>query len=60
MYRDETPAATSINRHAWAVKIEEIGDPVGHYGNTIARRSILRLPIRITKANLFIIFASCK
>lgn len=55
MHCNQASAAASVNRHAGPVEIEKVGYAVCHDCNAISGGSVLRLPIWVSEANLFVV-----
>ena len=58
MNRHKTTAAAGINRHAGSVEVEKVRDAVCHDGDAISGSSVLRLPVGVSEAHLFIVWAN--
>lgn len=54
--RDKAAAAASVDGDARTMEVEGVGYSIGHNGNPITGSSILRLPVGVTEADLFVVY----
>lgn len=55
MYADQAGAAASVDCHAGSMNVKEVGYPVGHDGNPIARCAICSQVLGISHRDLLVV-----